>query len=80
MVRIVMATNNILALIDGKDKTELQEYRATPPAIKVSLGIDRAIHQTTKGELVEVDHGVLDLNSSSMWTRRGLSADNLWLK
>ncbi|GAK67636.1 iron uptake cluster protein [Moesziomyces antarcticus] len=77
-----MAAKNILALISikqGQEAVELQEYKPTPPAIKVSLGIDRAIRQTMGGELIEVDSGVVDLNSTSMWTRRGLGTDDLWL-
>ncbi|SJX61512.1 related to AIF1-mitochondrial cell death effector [Sporisorium reilianum f. sp. reilianum] len=72
-----VAAHNILALISNQ--AELHEYRPTPPAIKVSLGMDRAIRQTMTGELIEVDGGAIDLNSTSMWTRRGLSTDNLWL-
>ncbi|KAJ9480406.1 Pyr_redox_2 domain-containing protein [Pseudozyma hubeiensis] len=73
-----VAANNILALISDPE-AELQEYKPTPPAIKVSLGVDRAIRQTQKGELIEVDSGSIDLNSTSMWTRRGLATDDLWL-
>ncbi|GAC94348.1 hypothetical protein PHSY_001919 [Pseudozyma hubeiensis SY62] len=73
-----VAANNILALINYP-QAELQVYNPTPPAIKVSLGIDRAIRQTQKGELIEVDSGSIDLNSTSMWTRRGLGTDDLWL-
>jgi pyruvate/2-oxoglutarate dehydrogenase complex dihydrolipoamide dehydrogenase (E3) component len=77
-----VAAKNILTLIStkqGQEAAELQEYKPTPPAIKVSLGIDRAIRQTMGGELIEVDSGVIDLNSTSMWTRRGLGTDDLWL-
>lgn len=76
-----VAANNILALINSKpdQPAELQEYKPTPPAIKVSLGIDRAIRQTMTGELIEVDSGSIDLNSTTMWTRRGLGTDDLWL-
>lgn len=73
-----VAANNLLALVNNP-QAELQEYKPTPPAIKVSLGIDRAIRQTQKGELIEVDSGMIDLNSTSMWTRRGLGTDDLWL-
>lgn len=73
-----VAANNILRLISASDK-ELHHYKPTPPAIKVSLGIDRAIRQTMDGQLIEVHSGEIDLNSTTMWTRRGLGTDNLYL-
>ncbi|SPO27554.1 related to AIF1 - mitochondrial cell death effector [Ustilago trichophora] len=73
-----IAAKNILALTNN-DQADLIEYTPTPPAIKVSLGIEQAIRQTMAGELIEVDGGTIDLNSTSMWTRRGLGTDDLWL-
>lgn len=73
-----IAARNIVALTNN-DQADLEEYNPTPPAIKVSLGIQQAIRQTMAGELIQVDSGTIDLNSTSMWTRRGLGTDDLWL-
>lgn len=58
---------------------ELTTYKATPPAIKVSLGLSRSIRQTQSGQLLQAEGGAEDLNSINMWTRRGLPTDNLYL-
>lgn len=68
-----IAANNICSLISsGKP---LETYTPPQPAIKVSLGLDEAISQTrgvhTKKRGVE-DGCHIDLNTGSMWTRRGL--------
>ncbi|KAN0063626.1 cytochrome b [Thecaphora frezii] len=60
-------------------EAELQEYHPTPPAVKVTLGLDRMIRQTMAGGFVEVEGGAVDLNSTTMWTRRGLGTDDLFL-
>ncbi|PWN51466.1 FAD/NAD(P)-binding domain-containing protein [Violaceomyces palustris] len=59
---------------------QLEEYVAPPPSIKVSLGLHQSIQQTQKGEFF-IKSGrtdcKLDLNSPIMWTRRGLSTEDM---
>lgn len=75
-----VAAKNICALIDRSSAESdvsqpLEVYTPPQPAIKVSLGLDEAISQTRgvharkKGK---EDGCHIDLNTGSMWTRRGL--------
>lgn len=74
-----VAAGNICSMIKTangeKDVEPMQVYTPPQPAIKVSLGLDEAISQTRgvhskkKGQ---EDGCHIDLNTGSMWTRRGL--------
>ncbi|KAG8748717.1 hypothetical protein FRC10_000108 [Ceratobasidium sp. 414] len=72
-----IAARNVGRLVRASDE-ELERYVAPPHAIKVSLGLDRAIYQS-RGEYGRrgPDECALDLNAPSMWTRRGLSTDDM---
>lgn len=80
-----VAAQNILRLIKAENENkkcvdyELQTYKPTPPAIKVSLGIQKAVRQTMDGQHLLIDNGTIDLNSSTMWTRRGLDTKNMYI-
>ncbi|GFZ45687.1 hypothetical protein JCM24511_03416 [Saitozyma sp. JCM 24511] len=64
-----VAARNIIRLIErqeGRAKEELENYKAGPPAIKVSLGLKTAV--TANGDEVKVSHeGVEDLQALIMW-------------
>ncbi|KAH7340234.1 hypothetical protein B0J17DRAFT_568928 [Rhizoctonia solani] len=72
-----VASRNIGRLIAGSGE-ELERYEAPPHSIKVTLGLDRAIFQS-KGQFgkKQGEECALDLNTPSMWLRRGLSTDNM---
>ncbi|KAG8733837.1 kynurenine 3-monooxygenase, mitochondrial precursor [Ceratobasidium sp. 423] len=72
-----VACRNIGRLITGSGE-ELERYEAPPHSIKVTLGLDRAIFQS-KGQFgkKQGEECALDLNTPSMWTRRGLSTENM---
>ncbi|KAG9099187.1 hypothetical protein FS749_001892 [Ceratobasidium sp. UAMH 11750] len=76
-VQAEIAARNVGRLVRAEDEA-LERYVAPPHAIKVSLGLDRAIYQS-RGEYGRrgPDECALDLNTSSMWTRRGLSTDDM---
>ncbi|KAG9125991.1 hypothetical protein FRC07_005299 [Ceratobasidium sp. 392] len=78
-VQAEIAARNVGRLVRGSDEA-LERYVAPPHAIKVSLGLDRAIYQS-RGEYGRrgPDECTLDLNTTSMWTRRGLSIDDMTL-
>ncbi|KAL1710001.1 hypothetical protein EV121DRAFT_252137 [Schizophyllum commune] len=71
-----VAAYNVVALIRGED--ELQEYTPPPPAIKVSLGLTQAIYQS-RGVHGHQGAEQCDeaLNTHVMWTRRGLSTEDM---
>lgn len=72
-VQAEVAARNIGRLIRNTGEA-LERYDPPPPAIKVSLGLDRAIFQS-RGEYGKrgPEECALDLNTPSMWLRRGLS-------
>lgn len=76
-VQAEVAARNVGRLILGSDEA-LERYVAPPHAIKVSLGLDRAIYQS-RGEYGKrgPDECALDLGTTGMWTRRGLSTDDM---
>ncbi|KAG8682090.1 hypothetical protein FRC09_017023 [Ceratobasidium sp. 395] len=76
-VQAEIAARNVGRLVRESDEA-LERYVAPPHAIKVSLGLDRAIYQA-RGEYGRrgPDECALDLNTTSMWTRRGLSTDDM---
>ncbi|KAF8758419.1 Kynurenine 3-monooxygenase [Rhizoctonia solani] len=67
-----IASRNIGRLITGSGE-ELERYEAPPHSIKVTLGLDQAIFQS-KGQFGKKqgpEECALDLNTPSMWLRRG---------
>ena len=60
-----VAARNILRLVKG-DGEELESYKPSAPAIKVSLGIKENV--VANGDAVEIKHdGVEDLRALTMW-------------
>ncbi|KIY44453.1 hypothetical protein FISHEDRAFT_51579 [Fistulina hepatica ATCC 64428] len=78
-----LACHNILKLISAEesadvDAVELEEYQTQPPQIKVSLGLTHAIYQTLSGCGHQGAHECDPcLNTHLMWTRRGLSNEDM---
>ncbi|KAJ1310430.1 hypothetical protein OPQ81_007163 [Rhizoctonia solani] len=73
-----IAGRNIGRLISGSSE-DLERYEAPPHSIKVTLGLHRAIFQS-KGQFGKKEgpeECPLDLNTPSMWVRRGLSTENM---
>lgn len=71
-----LAARNILRLIEREEDPDteheaLELYEPLPPAIKVSLGLDRGVMQTGNEPLVISDHGHDDLQCKLMWEFHG---------
>lgn len=74
------ATENIARLIRASEASspqpadlQLEEYKPPPPAIKVSVGLEKTIRQS-QGKFEEkegAEHCKEDLNTGVMWTSRG---------
>ncbi|KAG6918008.1 hypothetical protein DXG01_017018 [Tephrocybe rancida] len=72
----IIAANNILHLIKrsegaSEEDEPLERYQPGPPAIKVSLGIGKAVFQS-QGVIGRRDGGPDDLYASSMWPMFGI--------
>ncbi|KAF5319705.1 hypothetical protein D9619_008513 [Psilocybe cf. subviscida] len=79
-----VAARNVFRLIDraevgakkGSDGEEepLEEYTPGPPAIKVSLGLERAVYQVGPNIGVKTD-GVPDLQAAAIWPYFGIKVE-----
>ncbi|RXW15659.1 hypothetical protein EST38_g10199 [Candolleomyces aberdarensis] len=68
-----LAAKNIIKLVQGGD-VPLDEYKPSPPAIKVSLGLTKSVYQVGPTIGVKTD-GVDDLHASSVWPLFGIKVE-----
>lgn len=64
-----VAARNILRMVraeEGGEKEELEDYKVSIPAIKVTLGMTRGVISNAEGTKVS-DEGVEDLHAMVMW-------------
>ncbi|PBK73897.1 FAD/NAD(P)-binding domain-containing protein [Armillaria solidipes] len=66
-----VAAKNILKLISGSGKDELERYTPSPPSIKVSVGIAKRVYQVN-GVIKSINNGVHDMLAKSMWPKFGI--------
>ncbi|KAG7449907.1 FAD/NAD(P)-binding domain-containing protein [Guyanagaster necrorhizus] len=66
-----VAAKNILKLISGSGKNELERYTPSPPSIKVSVGIAKRVYQVN-GAIKSINSGVEDMLAKVMWPKFGI--------
>ncbi|GBE85966.1 iron uptake cluster protein [Sparassis latifolia] len=73
-----VAVRNIVKLIARSEGREgdsaLESYAPDPPAIKVSLGLDRGVYQM-HGKIVTVAEAQVDMEAHRMWQMYGAETD-----
>ncbi|KAF7799136.1 hypothetical protein EIP86_010367 [Pleurotus ostreatoroseus] len=77
-----VAVHNILQLIRASEssvrtKPQLERYEATPPGIKISLGLRKGLYQMN-GEMAKTEVPE-DLEATFMWRAFGVDTDNATL-
>ncbi|KAL1689997.1 hypothetical protein GGG16DRAFT_92879, partial [Schizophyllum commune] len=71
-----LAARNVLRLARNEEKPddereELEKYEPLPPAIKVSLGLNRGVMQSGNDPIVISEKGYIDLQCALMWEFHG---------